>query len=68
MNGKKLFLRYIEMRDDYARELMTIYLNIGEKIYSLLEKAEREGKRLAINEDDLPELWDGFSDAQITLV
>ena len=67
MKGKDLFSKYINLRDDYARDLMTIFLNIGESIYPLLEKAEREGKKLSINEADLPDMWDSFTIDAVTL-
>lgn len=55
MKGKELLDYYTNKRDftgstddNYAQELMTIYSNIGEQIFHLLEKAEIEGKKLDV--------------------
>ncbi|HXH99223.1 MAG TPA: hypothetical protein VNI52_03065 [Sphingobacteriaceae bacterium] len=60
MTGKKLFEHYTSKRDysgsdvdRYADLLMTIWSNIFDKTYALLEKAEVEGKKLSIK--PLPE-------------
>jgi hypothetical protein len=55
MKGKELLDYYTNKRDftgsnddNYAQELMTIYSNIGEQIFHLLEQAEIEAKKLAV--------------------
>lgn len=55
MNGKELFKTYTSKRDytgsktdEYAQLLETIFFYIGSEIFDLLEKAEREGKRLKV--------------------
>ena len=48
MTGKELFKSYIQKRDDYARVLMAGFGTIGEEIYTLLEKAEAEGKKIVL--------------------
>lgn len=55
MTGKELFDRYTSKRDytgskpdEYAQLLQTIMFHIGIKIFDLLEKAEREGKKLEV--------------------
>lgn|GEM_PF-1533437 len=75
MKGKQLFEKYtsrdfpIESKErEYAQELQTIFNNIGEAIYPLLELAEKDGKKLAINENELPELWDFLEAKDVVLV
>lgn len=55
MNGKELFTRYTQKRDytgsktdEYAQLLFTIKFHIGNKIFDLLELAEKEGKKLKV--------------------
>ena len=55
MTGKELFEYYLSKRDfssseedQYAQNLMTIWTNLRDEIYALLEKAESTGKRLGI--------------------
>lgn len=68
MTGKELFEKYTKARDEYARTLLTIEVNIGDEIYPLLEQAEREGKKLEIDESQLPTLWDSFGKGDVILV
>lgn len=55
MTGNKLFNEYTTKRDytgseadEYAQLLETIRFHIGNKIFDLLEIAEKEGKRLKV--------------------
>lgn len=55
MRGNKLLQEYTSKRDytgseadEYAQLLETIRFHIGDKIYNLLEIAEKEGKRLKV--------------------
>lgn len=48
MTGKQLFEKYTEPRDDYARLLLTLRLNLGDQLHRLLEQAEKAGKRLGV--------------------
>lgn len=67
MNGKQLFKKYTDSDNEYAQTLLTIYRNIGEDIYQLLENAEKEDKELAINDSALPQVWDEFSVEDVIL-
>jgi len=68
LTGKELFEKYTKARDEYASTLLTIRMNIGDDIYHMLEKAEIEGKRLQINEDNLPDLWENFVKEDVIFV
>ena len=49
MTGEQLFEHYQKNGPaDYAAVLMTIYMAIGEQLFSLLANAESENKKLAI--------------------
>lgn len=55
MSGKELFYSYTSKRDytgsktdEYAQLLETIMIHIGREIFDLLEKAERQGKKLKV--------------------
>lgn len=57
MTGREIFDSYLENRnysgdsdDQYAQLLQTIWGHILDKIYPLLEEAERRGQRLGIRE------------------
>lgn len=67
MNGEQLFYKLIESGDDYARFLITARLNVGSALFPLLEKAEEDGSILELNEEDLPDEWDGFGVESIVL-
>lgn len=68
MNGKKLLKKHFDSRSEYAKTLLTIYENIGEEIYPFLEKAEKQGKKLSIDESKLPKLWDTFGINHVIIV
>lgn len=69
MTGKDLFDKYtIENNEEYSQTLMTIFSNIGEEVYPLLERAESENKKLSIGESNFPELWDSFEVSDVILV
>jgi hypothetical protein len=55
MNGKEIYHEYLKNRDYkgsdadcYAQELMTMFLHIGKQLFSLLEIAVSENKKLRI--------------------
>lgn len=55
MKGNELYHKYTSKRDytgseadEYAQLLETIRFHIGNKIFDLLEIAEKEGKRLKV--------------------
>jgi len=50
MIGSELLKKYLDKGDNYSRLLGTIMYNIGKNIEPLLEKAEKEGKRLTIKQ------------------
>lgn len=50
MTGQELFELYTSEESDYKQVLMTAHMAIGDDLYKMLEKAERKGKKIAINE------------------
>lgn len=50
MTGRELFthLTLSIEKDEYAQTLMTIWTHIGDEIFPLLEKADKEGKKLDV--------------------
>ncbi|WP_214228623.1 hypothetical protein [Pedobacter sp. B4-66] len=48
MTGQELLKKYLDKKDDYSRVVMTALYVESDRIYELLEKAEAEGKKLAI--------------------
>lgn len=55
MTGKKIFDNYQKNWGEYAQTLMTAIMIVADddKFFTMLEKAEREGKKISIVE--LPE-------------
>lgn len=51
INGSELLERYISNGGDYAQLLKTLMFSVGKDIEPLLEKAEREGKKLDIKRE-----------------
>lgn len=58
MTGQELYHKYVNLRDctgskedKYAQFLETLFLNIREDLYPLLEKAEKQSKRLALSDE-----------------
>lgn len=68
MDGENIYFELISKNDDYSQDLRTMFLNIGDRLFKLLEKAEREGKTLEIDEEKLSENWDVFPEDAIRLV
>ena len=69
MTGEQLFDSYIEAKTPYANVLWTIFMNIGDQIYPLLDKADKAGKKLAIKEfTDNPDLHDELTEADVILL
>jgi len=54
MDGRELYLKYTDMPGEYRRLLFFLFLNIGEDLYPLLEKAEKEGKKLSYDDSKAP--------------
>lgn len=63
MTGKELFEKYVAPHDEYSRTLLTACSIEGENVYSLLEEAEQEGKKLVL---DYP-ITDGPSEPMVVL-
>lgn len=62
MTGKQLFERKSvrdftgSTDDEYAQFLATVFFNIGDKLYPLLEEAEKEGKTLSLKDVEKDEI------------
>jgi hypothetical protein len=72
MTGQELYTRYTSRRDysgsdadQYAQLLSTIFRNILDGIYPLLEKAEAEGKKLTLSDPAI--LQDEYTSADVIL-
>lgn len=61
MTGKELFDKYTEPRDDYARLLLTLRLNLDDQLYRLLEQAEKAGKRLDVTQEPDDHMRDEYT-------
>lgn len=68
MDGKELFKKYTQKPTEYARLLMTMYTNIGSDLYPILEKAEKEGKKLGTTPEPKDYLRDELSPEDIILI
>lgn len=76
MTGEELYQYYTKKRDYtgslddvYAQELLTLFFNLFEEIFPLLEKAEEINKRLYIKEpfdDERPS--DGYTIADVGFI
>jgi hypothetical protein len=53
---------------EYGRLLWTIYLSIGDALFPLLEKAEKEGKRLSLTPEPTSYLRDELAVDDIIFV
>jgi hypothetical protein len=58
MTGQQLFDKYTEQRDhgesqqnDYAQTLQTALMLFGDKVFAMLERAERDGKKIELIEN-----------------
>lgn len=49
-SGKELFEFYTSEEGEYKNTLLQAYVQIGDDIYSMLEKAEKQGKKIALVE------------------
>lgn len=50
LSGEYLFDYYTSIDGEYKQTLFTAHLTIGDRLYKLLEKAEKQGKRIALVE------------------
>lgn len=64
----KIFDEYVKKGGEYAQTLQVVMINLGDDFFPLLEKAEKQGKKIQINETNLPDGWDGFTIADVELV
>jgi hypothetical protein len=51
LSGEELFDYYTSQGGEYSQTLMLAFNEIGEKLYSMLEKAEKEGKKIYVIEE-----------------
>jgi len=58
MTGRQLFEKYAAFRnhsgdekDEYAQVIQTSLALFGDKVYTMLEQAEKEGKKIELVED-----------------
>lgn len=51
LSGKELFEYYTSLDNEYIGTLFQAFQEIGEELYPMLEKCEKEGKSIVINED-----------------
>jgi DNA-binding MarR family transcriptional regulator len=49
LKGIELFEIYTSQGDEYAQTIRTAYATIGDDLFALLERAEREQKRITLN-------------------
>lgn len=68
MNGKDLFNKYIQDKGEYAKTILAIYYSLGNEVYTLLEEAEKNNKRLKINTNFNKSGVDEMSVGDITMV
>ncbi len=61
-----LLEKYLSKGDKYAQTIMTIHGSIGDDIFPLLKRAEKEGKKLDIKESS--QLHDEYVLSDIILV
>lgn len=68
MSGKQIFESYIKKRTEYSSLLMTLFINIGEALYSLLEQAEKDGKKLGVTPEPTDRLRDEYTVEDIIFI
>ncbi len=51
LSGRELFDIYLSRNDEYSSVLLTAFVEIGDDLFPLLEKAERLGKKVTLIED-----------------
>lgn len=74
MTGKELFYKYSDSagksgeEKEYAKLIFLLGLYLEEDLYRLLEKAEKEGKRLAITPEPEDRLRDELSISDVYLI
>lgn len=62
LTGLQLFEYYTSQSNEYSNTLFMAQLELGEAIFPMLEKCERESKRVVITED-----LQGVLDSPITI-
>ena len=50
LSGEELFDYYTSQDSDYKAVLFQAHLEIGDKLFKMLEEAEKNGKKIAIKE------------------
>lgn len=61
--GQDIFSYYMSIDGEYKQTLLTAHIQIGDKLFKLLEEAEKQGKKIVIKEDDT-----GADDAPFSVV
>lgn len=68
MTGKDIFQNITADRTEYSQLIIFLYINMGEDLYPLLEKADAEGKQLRYDESKVPEgILDFFDEDLISI-
>lgn len=52
LTGEQLFDYYTGIDDEYKSVLFQAHLEIGDKLFYMLEQAEKAGKKIVITEED----------------
>lgn len=63
MTGHELFEFYTSQGGAYSQTLFTAHLHIGDTLFSMLEDAEKQGKKIVIKED-MP----GVDDSPVSII
>ncbi|MBD3748951.1 MAG: hypothetical protein IE931_05600 [Sphingobacteriales bacterium] len=67
MTGEEIFDKYVNEGGEYAQLLLTLHISLGDQLFPILKKAEDQGKKLEVNQDD-ELLIDGIVMSDISLV
>lgn len=68
MTGKDIFLRVTSEKGEYSQLIDFLFINMGEDLYPLLEKAHAENKKLKYDESKVPEgILDFFDEDLISI-
>ncbi len=62
LTGEQLFDYYTGIDGEYKSVLFQAHLEIGDKLFDMLEQAEREGKKIVIKDGET-----GIDDSPVTI-
>lgn len=65
MSGKEIYKKIVKERSEYSQLIGTLFIYLGEELYTLLEKAQKENKKIKVKKDN-SEFWDSISADEIT--